>query len=303
MDEDRTQPVGRVPAADPSRPAEVTARQDVVAPVIFDDQPAEPRERRGWAASAVAVIVALGVSTAGAVGWAIVERSRVGDTRRELATARADAAGLADRVGELRAASDEQAAQLDAARRERSAADQDAAATQASLDAANDQLAALVTRYERLAALFPVSAEAIAGSEMAGTYALANTAVAERCTGFSDPAATCVAANFPPDLTISGTTAAGYVASSSWFGDVTLGRDGPAWSGSGAMADTVSNTCNGVPNPTTVELRVQPSGALPGPGEAALIAAGLSGTITVTSPATTDCVATERSAEFVTGAG
>lgn len=301
MDEEPTQPLEHAPSMDPLAAGEPTVLHAPVAAAVFDGQSGELRPRRGWALSANALIVALAATTAGALGWAIVERSRAGDTRRELDAAREHAADLDGRLGELRATADQQAADLNALRSELDAAGEGAAATQAALDADNEQLATVAARDEQLVALFPVTSEAIAGAELAGTYALTNTPGTESCTGFGDPAATCVAANFPPDLQITGTTAGGYAARSSWFGEITLARDGAGWRASGAVVDTVSNTCNGAPNPTTIELRVEPAGVLPAADASRLVASGVRGTTTLTSPATTDCVATARSAEFVSG--
>ena len=75
----------------------------------------------------------------------------------------------------------------------------------------------LSARFARVAAGFPVTTDTFRAARIDGVHALQNTPVVASCVGFSDPAASCVADNFPTDLVIEGTAEAGYQVSSSWF--------------------------------------------------------------------------------------
>ena len=154
-----------------------------------------------------------------------------------------------------------------------------------------------------MAAGFPVTADTFLSARVDGVHALATTLVEASCAGFSDTSASCVAENFPTDLVIEGSAAEGYRARSSWFEPIPLALGEGGWVGQGPVVESVSNTCGGAANATTIELRVGATGLLPDEVSGGWVAASIAGSFTVSSPGTDACVAARRTAEFVTAVG
>lgn len=260
-------------------------------PVIVDhlahDDDVVHRPR--WPGGARALTGLLALTTLGAAGAAGVGFMR--------------SVERADRIETLRSQLAERDQEVDTARAELAAATQEGVVVQESLDATATELDDLATRYARVAAGFPVTAETFLAARIDGVHALTNAPVVSSCVGFSDTSASCVADNFPTDLTITGTAAAGYQVSSSWFLPIPLVVADGAFVATGPVSDTVGNTCGGTLNPTTVDVRLVPTGLLPDEVAGGWVAAALAGSTTISSPATATCVAASRTADFVTAVG
>jgi hypothetical protein len=191
--------------------------------------------------------------------------------------------------------------ELDVAADDLAAATADASQRQAQLDTTGAELAAMTARRDALAALFPVTAEVLAGTPPGGSWGLVNEP--QECEGFSDEAASCVASNFPTDVVIDGSSDVGYTASSAWYAPIALTFDGSRWTGSGPLAVEYSNTCGGDVNTTTVSLDFAVTGVWGDDGSGLLMAAQVSGTVGLASGETATCVGATRTAAFVTAAG
>ncbi len=318
--DDPTQPTQPIPTFDGPPTAQFPAQAPPPPPIAHEplphtaapSEPAGPPARgRGWSGSAIAVVVLLAATTVGGVGYALYERSQASDVDAELDAARNDADDLRDELDgvqesldDLQQSFDEQAATLQTTTDDLAAAQTSATELQASLEATNADLTEIALRYENLAALFPINVDSLANAELAGSYALSNTPIPDACVGFSDPAASCVAENFPTDLTIEGSPSGGMSVSSSWFAAIPLsvGESG-LWTASGGLFPELNNTCNGVDNPTTVTIELGAGGVLPDEVNGGLFASELFGSVTLSSPETSDCVGASRAADFVTAVG
>lgn len=236
-------------------------------------------------AKALSSLLLLSTIGAAAVAGAALTRNVAGTDRIEVLEA-----AVADRDSALEQA---QAALAEVA--------EERTQVEATLAETTEQLDGLSARYGNIVSGLPVTAATFDLARIDGTFTLVHTPVDASCVGFNDAGASCVAENFPADLALAAAEG-GYVASSSWFPPVALTFTDGVWQGATTLIDSVSNTCDGALNPTTVELRVVAASVLPDELAGGWTASALRGSITLASPGTTTCVAASRASEFVTAA-
>ncbi|MEZ5257885.1 MAG: hypothetical protein R2705_13600 [Ilumatobacteraceae bacterium] len=153
--------------------------------------------------------------------------------------------------------------ELDALRTELSMTQAEVAGAEGRLEAAGGQQAALEATLadaeaardaagadrDAIAALFPSTPETHRPVPIGGAFTVAATPDLETCTGFSDTAATCVPANFPPTSSCSVRPSEGTRSPAPGSTPCPSPPRASGWSADGAVYDTVANTCGGEPRP------------------------------------------------------